>query len=290
MKVIIDERETALYDSCYSILASLKTPSYVILSKEVLPIGDILIKTDGDKDVLLIERKTFSDMLASIKDGRYEEQSYRLLHSSGFPPHSVFYLLEGMMSQVFNPIEKKILFSAMTSLQFFKGFSVQRTATVKETAEWIVFMADKIEKEFGKGNPPYYLTAPFMRIFRKPVDTDNQSPTTETMSLPEPPTDNITTANYCTVVKKVKKDNITPENIGEIILCQIPGISSVTAITIMKHFKNFPHFIEDMNKNPACLDAITIESNGKTRKISKSSIENIRKFLTSAVNTDSTTI
>ena len=54
MKVIIDERETALYDSCYSILASLKTPSYVILSKEVLPIGDILIKTDGDKDVLLI--------------------------------------------------------------------------------------------------------------------------------------------------------------------------------------------------------------------------------------------
>lgn len=288
MKVIIDERETALYDTCYSILASLKNPSYVILSKEVLPIGDILIKTDGDKDVLLIERKTFADMMASIKDGRYEEQSYRLLHSSGFPPHSVFYLLEGMMSQVFNPIEKKILFSAMTSLQFFKGFSVQRTATLKETAEWIVFMADKIEKEFGKGNPPYYLTAPFMRIFRNPsrtadtVETTNTE--TESTSLPPPLADNITTANYCTVVKKVKKDNITPENIGEIILCQIPGISSVTAIAIMKRFHNFPHLIEEMNKNPACLDAIMIESNGKTRKINKSSIDNIRKFLTTTVN------
>ena len=100
MKVILDEREIALYDSCYALLASQKTPSFIVLSKEVLPIGDILIQTDGGKDVLLVERKTFSDMLSSIKDGRYEEQSYRLLHSGGFPPHSIVYLLEGIMSLI----------------------------------------------------------------------------------------------------------------------------------------------------------------------------------------------
>ena len=122
MKVIIDERETALYEKCESILDSQQKASYIQLSKEVLNLGDILIKTDEDKDVLLIERKSFSDLLASIKDGRYEEQSYRLLHSSGFPPHSVFYLIEGMLSQLRAPIEKKIIFSAISTLQFFKGF------------------------------------------------------------------------------------------------------------------------------------------------------------------------
>jgi ERCC4-type nuclease len=276
MKVILDEREIALYDSCYALLASQKNPSFIVLSKEVLPIGDILIQTDGGKDVLLVERKTFSDMLSSIKDGRYEEQSYRLLHSSGFPPHSIVYLLEGIMSQVFNPAEKKILYSAMTSLNFFKGFSVQRTASTKETAEWIFCMADKIEREFGKGTVPYYLTEPVARMYRRPADAVNEptAPQDQMVTVGA----SMTVANYCSVVKKVKKENVTPENIGEIVLCQIPGISSVTAITIMKKFTGFPHFLEQLQSNPVCLDGITIETNGKTRKINKSSVENIKKF------------
>jgi ERCC4-type nuclease len=277
MKVILDEREIALYDSCYALLASQKTPSFIVLSKEVLPIGDILIQTDGGKDVLLVERKTFSDMLSSIKDGRYEEQSYRLLHSSGFPPHSIVYLLEGIMSQVFNPAEKKILYSAMTSLNFFKGFSVQRTASTKETAEWIFCMADKIEREFGKGTVPYYLTEPVARMFRRPTaDGVNEPIAPQDQMVTVDPS--ITVANYCSVVKKVKKENVTPENIGEIVLCQIPGISSVTAITIMKKFTGFPHFLEQLQNNPLCLEGITIETNGKSRKINKSSVENIKKF------------
>ena len=71
MKVIIDEREKDLFEKCESIICSSRIPSYVQLSKEVLVLGDILIKTDDGKDVLLIERKSFSDLLASIKDGRY---------------------------------------------------------------------------------------------------------------------------------------------------------------------------------------------------------------------------
>jgi hypothetical protein len=91
--------------------------------------------------------------------------------------------------------------------------------------------------------------------------------------------DNLTPADYCKVVKKVKKDNISPENIGEIILCQIPGISSTTAIAIMKRFKTFPNLIVELNTNPACLENLAIETNGKSRKISKSSLENIQRFL-----------
>jgi ERCC4-type nuclease len=292
MKVILDEREIALYDSCYALLASQKTPSFIVLSKEVLPIGDILIQTDGGKDVLLVERKTFSDMLSSIKDGRYEEQSYRLLHSSGFPPHSIVYLLEGIMSQVFNPAEKKILYSAMTSLNFFKGFSVQRTASTKETAEWIFCMADKMEREFGKGTVPYYLTEPVGRMYRRPTDVAIETTAAQDSAITVDPSITVgasmTVANYCSVVKKVKKENVTPENIGEIVLCQIPGISSVTAITIMKKFTGFPHFLEQLQSNPACLEGITIETNGKTRKINKSSVENIKKFFLK--NNDTATI
>ncbi len=275
MKVIIDERERDLFDQCYSIQCSQPTPSYAVISKEVLELGDILIRTDDDKDVLLIERKSFSDLLASIKDSRYEEQSYRLLNSSGFPPHSVIYLLEGVLSQLRTPLEKKILYSSMVSLNYFKGFSVHRTSSVRETAEWVLHMADKIDREFIKGKFPYYLTQPYIRMFSKPVN-ENKEDTTEqiTETVFEP-----STSNYCTVVKKTKKDNVTPENIGDIILCQIPGISSTTAMAIMEKFNGFPHFIEELNKNPDCINDLLYEKNGKQRKINKISIENIKKYL-----------
>jgi ERCC4-type nuclease len=76
----------------------------------------------------------------------------------------------------------------------------------------------------------------------------------------------------------VKKENVTPENIGEIVLCQIPGISSTTAISIMKRFGTFPQLMKAMQENPNCLDDVTYESNGKIRKINKPCIENIKKY------------
>lgn len=295
MKVIIDERETELFEKCESLIRSSRIPSSVELSKEVLNLGDVLIKTDDDKEVLLIERKSFQDLLASIKDGRYEEQSYRLLHSSGFPPHSVFYLVEGMFAQLRAPLEKKIIMSAITTMQFFKGFSVQRTSTVHESAEWLLHFAEKIERNFSKGVIPYYLTRPFRKYFTREQSADESiKPENIATNVTETPLHSLhsgentghvitepvqTAADYCHVVKKVKKENVTPENIGEIILCQIPGISSVTAIAIMKHFNHFTHFIEELAKNPACIENLTTETNGKVRKISKKSIESIRSYL-----------
>jgi ERCC4-type nuclease len=271
MKIIIDERETALYEKCYSIVQGNSTS--IQLSKQVLNLGDILIKTDEDKDVLLIERKSLSDLLSSIKDGRYEEQSYRLLHSSGYPSHSIIYMIEGMFSQLRTLIEKKTVLSAITSLNFFKGFSVLRTCSIQETADNIVWMAEKIDRDFSKGKIPYYLHRPIENIV-----VNNNEKDGENMVLSNPGSQN-TPNNYCTVVKKVKKDNVTPENIGEIILCQIPGISSVTAIAIMKHFNSFLHLITELQNNTSCLENITIENNGKMRKINKSSIQNIQSFL-----------
>lgn len=278
MKIILDEREISLRDKCSTILLPSTTLSHL-----VLPLGDILIKNDQDTDVILIERKSLADLIASIKDGRYEEQSYRLQHSSGFHPHNIVYIIEGMYSSLRNPAEKKIVYSAMTSLSLFKGFSVIRTNNLQETAEWVCSVADKLEREMNKGKTLYFSKRSEnlgnSTISNQPNESDSivMQSVDENLSTP-------TTAGYCSVVKKVKKDNITPANIGEIMLCQIPGISSVSAMAIMSQFQSFPHFLEELKKNPHCLDTIvctTAQSGGgtKTRKLSKSVADNIRLFL-----------
>ena len=269
MRIIIDERERGLFEKCSELLQQSKCES-IELFKEVLPLGDILLRSSQTNQILLlIERKSFSDLLASVKDGRYEEQSYRLSHSDIIHPHSIIYLIEGLWSQIRTPLDKKIIQSAMTSLQVFKGFSTHRTGTLYETTEWLLHLAEKLDKEMARGKEFFYkrLVDPAEVVDINSLDGEGSK------------SDNVTPADYCKVVKKVKKDNISPENIGEIILCQIPGISSTTAIAIMKRFKTFPNLIVELNTNPACLENLAIETNGKSRKISKSSLENIQRFL-----------
>jgi ERCC4-type nuclease len=247
MKVILDERETQLYEKCLAM-----TPPN--LSKRVLPLGDVLIAKDDDTILLMIERKTLSDLLSSIKDGRYEEQSYRLLHSSGVSPHNVVYIIEGILSQLRTPQEKKMVYSTIASLQVFKGFSVIRTSSVQETAELILAMSDKIGRDMERGKQPW---------------TSSTKSSTEENVVPE----------YCSVVKKVKKENITPENIGEIMLCQIPSVSSVSAIAIMQKYKTLAQLIHALEEDPTSLDGITYIHKDKPRKVSKAVIKNIIAYV-----------
>lgn len=266
MIVLIDEREHTIYEKCMDLIT--KNPQQnIALFKQVLELGDMIIKTNDDEIVCIIERKTYTDLLSSIKDGRYEEQSYRLLHSSGVPPHSIIYLLEGIVSNIRNPVEKKIIQSSITTMSLFKGFSIQRTSSTVETAEWLIHTADKIHRNIEKGLVIYNKTLPYL----KSISNTDLSDNIIIASLQE--------QNYCNVVKKTKKDNITENNIGEIILSQIPGISSITAIAIMSQFNSLPHFIRELNNDPNCIDNFTITTNGKNRKLNKNSIESIKRFL-----------
>ena len=276
MHIIVDEREYDLYSKLDSIVNFEGNNTSIHISKEVLPLGDILIQTDSQRPVVLIERKSLSDLLASIKDGRYEEQSYRLIHTGHYSPHNIIYMIEGMFSQLRTPMEKRIVLSAITSLNYFKGFSVLRTCSLNETAEQIVWMTEKMEKDFQKGKrPAYTLSTP--PVASASGDGGNNEKSAEENPAITTPT---VADNYCTVVKKVKKDNITPDNIGEIILCQIPGISSVTAIAIMKQYGTFSKLIDDIRINPGALENIVCHNNGKSRKISKSCVKNVIEYLT----------
>jgi ERCC4-type nuclease len=149
-------------------------------------------------------------------------------------------------------------------------------------------MADKIERNIHKGLPLFL----DINIVRNNIVTDSNTDIIQN-EIGEQTTsvglrsevlgehDNIIIENkqkYCNVVKKVKKENVTPANIGEIMLCQVPGISSVTAIAIMKQFTSFFHLLESCKNNPNCLENLQYENNGKIRKISKSSISSIFKY------------
>lgn len=278
MKIILDNRENPLYEKCLAILNNTKNQE-LILSKEVLSLGDISIQTNEGKDIVLIERKSIQDLIASIKDGRYEEQSHRLIHSSGIPRHNIQYIIEGGISFL-NPAEKKLVFSAMTSLSVFKGFSVLKTASLQETADYIISMCDKINRELKKGKSPYF-SVPSNIIPTKSEEIEQNGENSEIVESTENPvaaSENV--RGYSDFVKKVKRDNITPDNIGEILLCQIPGISSVSAQAIMKKFGgSFSNLVQEIQTNKDSLKNIVYEKDGKVRKINRTCGENIIKYL-----------
>jgi len=268
MKIVLDEREHHLYQKCQAYIEDNNDKySKLYLEKKVLPIGDIMLVAGNEEIICIIERKTFADLLASIKDNRYVEQSYRLKHSSGIHPHNIIYLLEGMFSQLRTPQEKQIIYSAMASIQFYKGFTALRTSTLQETAELIIHYADKIYRNHSKGEKINFL----------PPNNEGGEDLVQRDQSEE------MVGSYSQFVKKVKKENITVENINEIMLCQIPDVSSQTATVIMKEFKTILNLIESLKLNPAILDLFCcVDKNGKPRKIRKNIVDNIKKYLVSA--------
>jgi hypothetical protein len=85
--------------------------------------------------------------------------------------------------------------------------------------------------------------------------------------------------DYCGVVKASKKANITKDNIGQMILMQIPGISSITAIEIMRPFTNFLEFIDKIRTDKTYLNSVILEVNGKKRKMGSNIIKSINELL-----------
>ena len=279
MKIKIDNREHELIRMCKYYLSISPIYKDIELVVEVLPLGDIII-CDDKEDKLIIERKSLSDLSSSIKDGRYEEQSYRL-NGLNHHNHNIIYLIEGDMNRLNlfkDRIDKTTLYSAMLSLNYYKGFSVLRSYNTEETALIICNMAYKIKKsEETDGKRAFYSN---QRIVTTPLTQPVIDASVNDITTPP---ENDVEPNYCSVIKKVKKENITVENIGEIMLCQIPGISSVSAIAIMTQYKTIQNLILKLKEDDTCLTNVTYtNTKNQVRKINKTVINNIKKFLTNA--------
>jgi ERCC4-type nuclease len=282
------------------------------LKVDNLKIGDVAFveidKNDNEigDELILFERKSLNDLASSIKDGRYAEQSFRL---DGYQPvsnHNIVYLIEGDISKYrenqYTRINRNTLLSSMFSILYYKGFSVVRTMNLVETSELIWSWGDKLEREMdgkkiksGAKKTAYYKsddsassTAAATAAtasnseFTMAENKENVQINIE-LQMPEKGDKNVVVQSYdyCSIlkVKKEKNANVTPENIGVIMLSTIPGISSKTAIVIMNEFKTIGHLIKSFELNPHCLNKVCIETNGKSRKITSTCIENIRKYL-----------
>ena len=269
MLIKIDVRERDLIEQINKQIVNYQN---IQVEVTTLPLGDIILTNNtnnNSEDLVIIERKSVADLAASIKDGRYEEQSYRL-NGLDFHNHNIIYLIEGDISKFGSFNDKHIkntLYSAMFSVNYYKGFSLMRSFNLVETAIIICNMANKLQKELDKGKQGYYNTNKITTS-----EGDNEIANID--------------KDYVSVVKKVKKDNITPDNIGEIMLCQIPSISSTTALAVLQKFKTITELIKQIELcGETCLnDIMTTDANGKGRKISKACVANIIKYLKSNNN------
>jgi len=246
---------------------------------EQLHIGDIVFEDDSGKTILIFERKTLNDLAASIKDGRYNEQSFRL-DKEPTHNHNIIYIIEGDIERYNEKrthISKKTLMSSMFSLLYYKGFSVLRTNTICETADTIVFFADKYDKTITneKNRKPYY------ELNSSSSDNGALSTGAVIQELKEV-TETEESEKYCSVVKghKEKNEYITPENINIIMLSCIPGINSKTATQIMSEYNTVQNLLYQLEKDPTCLNTFMLKTElGSMRKINKNCVDNIKKFL-----------
>ena len=224
------------------------------IKSERLPLGDIILHDPTGqgqgRDIVLFERKSLNDLSASIQDGRYKEQSFRLIENAtatGFHTHNIVYIIEGDIEQYEakrnknNRITKTALQSAMVSLLYYKGFSVVRTMNLGETADFILHFADKVAKESALGeSTPAYTRAHTHHPHHN--DTENATAHDTTAAA--------AAERYSEVAaKKEKRDYITRENIGEIMLAQVPGVSpKVAAAILSKYDGSLFEFLGDLHR------------------------------------------
>jgi len=280
LTIQVDYREADLYKNIQHFIET--TEQFKNLKVEVknLSLGDIAFVekvSESESNMithLLIERKTLGDLVASIKEGRYEEQSYRLNHLD-IPNHNILYLIEGDINKrnfyKENKDEKRMIFSALFSMNYYKGFSVIRTVSLEETALFICNSADKMIKSAQQGKTAYHSLSKNKdsTICLNPISEEEEETSKKEKDK-----------EYVNVMKKTKKEHITKENIGEIFLSQIPSISSKTAIAIMEKGKTMANLIHSIQTDKDFLKNISyLDHKGKPRKISNKSIQNIYDFL-----------
>lgn len=234
-----------------------------------MPIGDMSIEMENENKqgdtaeagagateagaiYVLFERKTLYDLAASIKDGRYKEQSFRLentiLHN-----HDIVYIIEGDLSRYDERrggINKTAIQSAMVSLLYYKGFSVYRTMNTDETAAFIMSFADKIESNGSSKRETEMEGGGGLGYYRRRTVPGNIPPGEGDDGYSE------------VAVKKEKRDFITPKNIGEIMLSNIPGVSPKIAAAIMKKYNNSMfEFLHDLKRKNDIFEEIISNTN-----------------------------
>ena len=255
MQLLIDLREPKTLVQNIIVLNETSKTKVIIIQKN-LDIGDYVFYDEvNEQPLLIIERKSLSDLESSIKDGRYKEQSFRL---NGAPiiNHNIIYLLEGAIINYKEVSFRSTLYSTLFSLNYYKGFSVINTLNQIETATMLIAFASKISRENKPGFYSINTTATSVA-----TATENTATTEE---------------SYISTIKTSKKSHINRENIFQLMLMQIPGISSVSALALANEFKNMETLLQSLKDENFNVENIKLASG---RKLNKNIIGSLKSFL-----------
>ena len=347
LTIVVDSREAALLP----VLQSLCLNKQINVISRQLSIGDVLIEHSAtSQTIVLYERKTHNDLLASVKDQRYYEQAYRLSHHT-LHNHNIVYIIEGDMTtlikkrsrpattgkkcaslggklmltldvpvsttatttgaattktietndpdEVTIPPVMQTLYSAMTSLQFYKGHSVTRTKDVTDTAYTIYCTTVKIMREIKKGERSFFYkekepciefnTKEEKEGEEKEEEKEKEAKEEEKESFAEPNTKKQATTTLSSnsysecAVKMVKRDNIDATNIHEIMLLQIPGLSATSARAILHHGPGsdgtLATLLQNMRNNREWLHDVAVSGKAGNRRIAVKTIDLLYRLM-----------
>lgn len=250
MQLLIDLREPKTLVNYIISLNETSSTKITIVQKN-LDIGDYIFYDEvSAKELLIIERKSLSDLEASIKDGRYSEQSFRL-NETTLHNHNIIYLLEGAIIK-YNPKFRNTLYSSLFSLNYYKGFSVINVLNQTETGDILLAFASKLLRE---NKPGFYNDL-----------SNNENSNNENNST-----------NYISTLKTAKKSHINSDNIFQLMLMQIPGISNVSALALANEFQKMENLLNALKSdNIEKLENIKLASG---RKLSKKIITSLKENL-----------
>lgn len=198
-EIHVDFRETEVL----SALQSHEEANTVPIVSQNLQVGDIQIKCSNGI-ILIFERKTLADLAASVKDGRYKEQKYRLLSSA--PSHHITYIIEGgcPLQSDKHGLSSNAYQGVFMNTMYRDGIHVLFVKDHIETAKWVTNVAKRCAEDSTKF-----------------VVTEKEY------------------VHHCKG-KTRKSDNITPRTCYIMQLCQVPGVSKVVAENIANEYPSMP--------------------------------------------------
>ena len=256
--ITIDTRE-------HKLIELIKNTSSFTIPYEIknLQLGDIIITPSKyPNKSLIIERKCMTDMIASIKDGRYKEQKIRLQAEIVNNSNTLFcYLLEGMTNDLRLPNDKILLYGSIISSMFRDKIPLIRTLSLSETLDMIIRLYERMNKNINdfftlkkvinSNHTPEHNIQNNSNVNIIPnsnlsIIGNSNVNIISNSNLNIIPNSNISiVANnnlainnldnnnlYLQSIKKNKKENITPKLCNQMILTTIPGVSNTIAIKI----------------------------------------------------------
>jgi len=205
-----------------------------------LDVGDIEFRFDGSP-FLIIERKTIPDLVASIKDGRHREQKFRLKQVS--KQCRVMYIYEGdPKTSLSQKITEKTINSTISNTMIRDGFPVKETKDINHTVQFLIEIFNKLNK------------------YKDTLSLDEQE-------------------CYESSIHFKKKSYNDPKSCYIMQLCQIPGISNITAQSISDIYPDMITLCQEVYESDDPLSNMTIMTSGKPRRLGKKVAERIYEYL-----------